>query len=130
LSELFFCVEHGKVCGLVPLITTEEGRGRVEMPTDWDETILRFMVEDWAQEDEHLPSIKRVEAHLINLRSIAHELSTACNNNTPLTRDDLCNISTALYGISKRLYEHIPGISIPLALWESFGEGECGEVKH
>jgi hypothetical protein len=100
------------------------------MATDWDETLLRFMVEDWAQEDEQLPSLQRVEAHLLNLRSIAHALSTACNANTLLTRNDVGNIATALYYISKRLYEHIPGLSIPLALWQSFGEGEYGEVKH
>jgi hypothetical protein len=53
------------------------------MATDWDETLLRFMVEDWTQEDEKLPSLQRVEAHLLNLRSIPHALSAACNATTP-----------------------------------------------
>jgi hypothetical protein len=118
------------VCHLVPLATIAGRRRREEMATDWDETLLRFMIEDWAQEDEKLPSLQRVEAQLLNLRSIAHALSTVCNANTLLTRNDVGNIATALYHLSKRLYEHIPGVSIPLALWESFGEGEQGEVPH
>jgi hypothetical protein len=59
------------------------GRRTEEMATDWDETLLRFMVEDWTQEDEKLPSLQRVEAHLLNLRSIPHALSAACNATTP-----------------------------------------------